>query len=131
MSEGIITAIISAVATLLVAYATLHVQIKKDREKSTEEIKALLDKHREEYLGKISDVQGNIQGVKDDVLTINANVQQQVAIIEVKIETLSERVDKHNGIYDKTIALQQDVALHEEKIKVANHRRDDLEHKAV
>lgn len=65
------------------------------------------------------------------MLTINANVQQQVAIIEVKIETLSERVDKHNGIYDKTIALQQDVALHEEKIKVANHRIDDLEHKAV
>ena len=131
MSEGIITTIISAVASLIVAYATLHVQMKKDREKSTEEIKALLDKHREEYLGKISDVKDDIQSVKDDVLTINANVQQQVAIIEVKIETLSERVDKHNGIYDKTIALQQDVALHEDKIKVANHRIDDLEHKAV
>lgn len=123
MSEAIITALISAVSALLVAFGTWHVQIKKDREKSTEELKEVLDNHRDEYLGKIRDVQ-------DDIARVNATVQQQVAVIEVKIETLSERVDKHNGIYDKTMALQQDVALHEEKIKVANHRIDDLEHKA-
>lgn len=124
MSEAIITAIISAVASLAVAFGTWHVQIKKDREKSTEELKGILTQHRDEYLGKIRDVQEDISGV-------NATVQQQIAIIEVKLDTLSDRVDKHNGIYDKTIALQQDVALHEEKIKVANHRIDDLEKNAV
>lgn len=124
MSEAIITAIISAVASLAVAFGTWHVQIKKDREKSTEELKGILTQHRDEYLGKIRDVQEDISG-------INATVQQQIAILEVKLDTLSDRVDKHNGIYDKTIALQQDVALHEEKIKYANQRIDDLEKNAV
>lgn len=124
MSETIITALISAVASLIVAFGTWHISIKKDRDKATEELKEVLEAHRTEYLGKIRDVQ-------DDISKVNATVQQQIAVIEVKMDTLSERVDKHNGIYDKTIQLQQDVALHEEKIKVANHRIDDLENKAV
>lgn len=124
MSETIITALISAIASLIVAFGTWHVSMRKERDKSTEELKEILEEHRTEYLSKIRDVQ-------DDISKVNATVQQQIAVIEVKMDTLSERVDKHNGIYDKTIALQQDVALHEEKIKVANHRIDDLEHKAV
>lgn len=124
MSEAIITALISAVASLLVAFGTWHISMKKERDKSTEDLKEVLEAHREEYLNKIRDVQ-------DDISKVNATVQQQIAVIEVKMDTLSERVEKHNGIYDKTMQLQQDVALHEEKIKVANHRIDDLEHKAV
>lgn len=124
MSEAIITALISAFASLLVAFGTWHISMKKERDKSTEDLKEVLEAHREEYLNKIRDVQ-------DDISKVNATVQQQIAVIEVKMDTLSERVDKHNGIYDKTMQLQQDVALHEEKIKVANHRIDDLEHKAV
>lgn len=124
MSEAIITALISAVASLMVAFGTWHISMKKERDKSTEDLKEVLEAHREEYLNKIRDVQ-------DDISKVNATVQQQIAVIEVKMDTLSERVEKHNGIYDKTMQLQQDVALHEEKIKVANHRIDDLEHKAV
>jgi len=123
MSEAIITAIISAVASLAVAFGTWHVQIKKDREKSTEELKGILTQHRDEYLGKIRDVQEDISG-------INATVQQQIAIIEVKLDTLSDRVDKHNGVIDRTIELEKNAVLTEEKIKVANHRIDDLEKNA-
>ena len=122
MSEAIITAIISAVASLAVAFGTWHVSIKKDREKQTDEIKEMLSSHRDEYLGKIRDVQDDISGV-------NATVQQQIAVIDVKIETLSERVDKHNGVIDRTIELEKNAVLTEEKIKVANHRIDDLERK--
>lgn len=50
-------------------------------------------------------------------------------LIEYKIDKLSERVDKHNSVIAHTYKLEQDYALIDEKIKVANHRIDDLERK--
>lgn len=122
MSEAIVTALISAVASLVVAFGTWHVSMRKDREKQTEEVLKMLTEHREEYLSEIRDV-------KDDVSRVNATVQNQVSIIEIKIEELSSRVEKHNNVIERTFKLEQECALHEEKIKVANHRIDDLEHK--
>ena len=122
MSEGIITAIITAVSTLLVTFVTCYFTIKKTREQQIEEIKGVLNNHRDEYLGKIRDVQ-------DDITNVNSTVQQQIAIIELKIDTLSERVDKHNSVIERTFKLEQASAVHEEKIKVANNRIADLEHK--
>lgn len=50
-------------------------------------------------------------------------------LLEYKIDKLSERVDKHNSVIARTYKLEQDYALMDEKIKVANHRIDDLERK--
>ena len=124
MSETIITAIISAASTLLVSFGTWHFSMKKERDKSTEEIKAILETHREEYLGKIDDV-------KEDISCVNANFKQEIAVMTVKMDTLSERVDKHNNIVERTYKLEEITSVHSEKISVANHRIDDLEHKAV
>lgn len=52
---------------------------------------------------------------------------KQMAIIELKIDTLSERVNKHNNLIERTYKLEEQTALQEEKIKVANHRIEDLE----
>lgn len=46
-----------------------------------------------------------------------------------KIEELKKEVEKHNGLIDRVYKLEQEASLTEEKIKVANHRIDDLEHK--
>ena len=40
---------------------------------------------------------------------------------------MEEKVDKHNNVIDRTYKLEELTALQEEKIKVANHRIDDLE----
>lgn len=48
-------------------------------------------------------------------------------LIEYKIDTLSERVEKHNQVIARTYALESRADLIEEKIKVANHRIEDLE----
>lgn len=122
MSEGIVTAIITAVSTLLVTFITCYFTIKKDREKQIEEIKGILNNHRDEYLGKIRDVQ-------DDITQVNSTVQNQVAIIEVRISDLSKEVEKHNQVIERTFRLEQTTAVHEEKIKVANNRIADLERK--
>lgn len=46
-----------------------------------------------------------------------------------RIEQLEKKVDKHNNIIERTYKLEDNDKLLEEKIKVANHRIDDLESK--
>lgn len=48
-------------------------------------------------------------------------------LLEYKIDKLSERVDKHNSVIARTYKLEQDYAVVNEQIKVANHRITDLE----
>ena len=40
---------------------------------------------------------------------------------------LEEKVDKHNSVIERTFKLEEQAALIEERIKVANHRIEDLE----
>ena len=51
----------------------------------------------------------------------------KLALIKQEIETLSDRVDKHNSVIERTYKLEQRTAVLEEKAKVANHRITDLE----
>ena len=46
-----------------------------------------------------------------------------------RIEQLEKKVDKHNNVIERTYKLEDNDKLLEEKIKVANHRIDDLEEK--
>lgn len=53
-------------------------------------------------------------------------------LTQYRLEQLEKKVDKHNSVIERTFALEEREAIIEEKIKVANHRIDDLEgyHKA-
>lgn len=44
-----------------------------------------------------------------------------------RIEQLEKKQDKHNAVIERTYRLEEAVALQDEKIRVANHRIDDLE----
>ena len=44
-----------------------------------------------------------------------------------RIEQLEKKVEKHNNFIERVYELERKTDLHEEKIKVANHRIDDLE----
>lgn len=50
-----------------------------------------------------------------------------IALIDYKLTELTDRVNKHNNVVERTYKLEELTALQEEKIKVANHRIDDLE----
>lgn len=50
-----------------------------------------------------------------------------LALLDYKIGELQKHVDKHNNLIERTYKLEQKSAIHEEQIKVANHRIDDLE----
>lgn len=44
-----------------------------------------------------------------------------------RIGQLEKKVEKHNNLITRTFKLEQDFAVLDEKMKVANHRIDDLE----
>jgi dihydroorotase-like cyclic amidohydrolase len=68
-------------------------------------------------------------GVTLVVCLINNHGQQEKtrALLEYKLEELTKRVDKHNNVIDRTYRLEKAMEVQEERIKVANHRIDDLE----
>jgi hypothetical protein len=49
------------------------------------------------------------------------------ALTNYKIEELTKKVEKHNGVIDRVYKLEERAEVTDEKIKVANHRIDDLE----
>ena len=53
--------------------------------------------------------------------------QETIALIDYKLSELTKRVDKHNNVVDRTYHLEEQTAIQEEKLKVANHRIEDLE----
>ena len=116
----VLNTIITSLISLFVAFGTWHVSMKKDREKQMDEVKDMLMDHREEYLSGIREVQ-------DDITQINATVQNQISIIDVKLDTLSDRVERHNQVIDRTYSLERQTALHDEQIRAAQHRLDNLE----
>lgn len=53
--------------------------------------------------------------------------RKSTALIAYRLEQLEDKVAKHNSVIERTFALEERVAIGEEKIRVANHRIDDLE----
>ena len=51
-----------------------------------------------------------------------------IALIEYKLDQLTKKVELHNNAVERLYAVEQKVAIHDEKFSVANHRINDLEH---
>ena len=49
------------------------------------------------------------------------------ALIAYRIEQLEKKQDKHNNLIERMYHAEEQLSVHDEKIKVANHRIDDLE----
>ncbi len=62
------------------------------------------------------------------IATIELNGKNQ-SLLEYRLKQLEEKVNKHNQIVVCTYKLEDRCNVFDEKIKVANHRIDDLESK--
>lgn len=118
MDSSVLGVIITQVGAILIASGGWYFGAKKDREKTREAVKQ------------------EIQDLRGDVSDMGANLQQKIAVLELElnhtrndINVLSGRVEKHNGVIERVFHLEDADKLLEEKIKVANHRIDDLERK--
>ena len=115
-------AIISGVVTLLVSIGSFQTSVKKDRDKAKEELRTTLDENYRK-------TQQDIRDLKDDITQVNATVQNQISLVELKIQTLTATVEKHNQVVERVYRLEDNDRLLDERIKVANNRILDLERK--
>lgn len=53
--------------------------------------------------------------------------RKSTALIAYRFEQLEQKVSKHNNLVERTYALEESVALMDERVRVANHRIADLE----
>ncbi len=94
-------------------------QRKRDdskREKEKEQQQAELTAHLEEIIANQDDSTNQIRS--------------EIEMVKYQLSELAKHVDKHNNVIERTYELEKRTELQEEKIKVANHRLNDLE-KAV
>lgn len=61
------------------------------------------------------------------IITVVWSNKATTAVMNEKIETLSKRVERHNQVVERTYKLEQECAVLDEKIKVANNRIKNLE----
>ena len=53
--------------------------------------------------------------------------RKSTALIAYRLEQLEQKVSKHNKLVERTYALEESVALMDERVRGANHRIADLE----
>ena len=53
--------------------------------------------------------------------------RKTTALVVYRLEQLEDKVHKHNNLIERTYCLEKRCDLADEKLKVANHRLDDLE----
>ena len=110
MPTEIWCAIISGIVTLIVSVGSFQASVRKDREKAKDELHAELKAYYEKNREAIDEIrQKDLQEIRDDVTQMGANLQQKIAVIEEKIITLSNRVEKHNQVIERTYKLEQAV----------------------
>lgn len=56
--------------------------------------------------------------------------RKSAALVEYRLKQLEEKVAAHNNLVERMYAVEEKQALTDEKLKVANHRIDDLERSA-
>ena len=146
MSDNVITALITGavaiVTTMITATVTYRLSSKKDRNEQVAAVKAELIKYHEKNRDEIRDIRQNDLGeirnditeTRDDITQMGANLQNKISLLELQqvhtredIGTLSARVEKHNGVIERTYRLEDNDKLLDEKISVGNHRIADLE----
>lgn len=59
----------------------------------------------------------------------DADLEVLKATIKIEIASLTRQVEKHNEVIERVYSLENKADVFEEKLKVANHRIDDLERK--
>lgn len=76
-----------------------------------------------------------LAGVIVTVIVGNKNTAKQIKdqseLTLYRIQQLEKKQDAHNTLIERMYAVEDKVNIHDEKIRVANHRIDDLEHRGA
>ena len=112
--------VIAAIFTFLASVGSAAIVSIGNRNKTIEAVKEELRNVREE--SKATD-----QEMHADIIMLGQQTESNLALIRKDIGTLSERVEKHNSVIERVFKLEKATDVMDEKMRVANHRIDDLE----
>lgn len=131
---SLITGVVTALGTILGFIATSKENKRKAEEahnKRIEDLQANLERKmesdRQSSLEAMRQVNAYMSRNSDNLSELRAQTQQFQAVIELRITELSDRVNKHNSIVERTYALEKQVGILDNREKVSEHRLDDLE----
>ena len=79
------------------------------------------------WISAIAMIGSALVGAVTSIIVCVVNNNKQNALILYRINELEKKQDKHNNLIERTYRLEEQAAIHEEKIAVANHRISDLE----
>lgn len=113
----VLVAVIGGAVTLTGYILVDKREKNKQLDNFKEEVIKTLNSHRTEYLNGIAEVKSNISDIK------TAYVQSQ-SVIELKIDSLEKKQDKHNSLIDRMYHTEQDVAVIKEQIKTSRDLDD-------
>lgn len=95
---------------------TKKMELDMGRNEALEAIKAKFDAKLESLSNKLDDIIKDQTEIKTEQLRTSLYVTQ-----------LQKDVQKHNGVIERTMALEKQVAVLDNREKVSEHRLDDLE----
>lgn len=134
---AIISGVVSSFGAILVYIGNEKQRKTKLAETHAEQLKELeksltntLKEHRQEYMDEIGKVSKRIDDIENNITNIQAVYQQNTAVIELKIQTLSDHVEKHNKVIERTYNLEKEVEVLKNRESVSEHRLTDIEKKA-
>jgi peptidoglycan hydrolase CwlO-like protein len=116
MPTEVITALISAGVTLFVSIGSWHISNHTTRKQDQEKLQTMLDEHK-------ADTRKQIDSLKDEITDFNSQVQVHLAELDMAIKTLSDRVEKHNNLIDRTYKLESEVRMNTSEI---NHLKERI-----
>ena len=61
------------------------------------------------------------------VITVLTTSRKTTALMDYRLKELEKKQDKHNAVIERTYKLEDRANILDEKMKVANHRIEDLE----
>lgn len=109
MNDAVLAAMISGFVTLAVCMVNNFCQRRAaDRQ------------HRTTIAAANKQYQATIEAAKEQHNTT-------IALIEYKLDRLEKKVDLHNNAVERLYKAEKALEVQDERIKVANHRIDDLE----
>ena len=78
-------------------------------------------------IGIVASHFSTVQKIDANSKVADEKIQGEINVLKADIRTLSNRVEAHNKVVERTYQLERRADVLEEKTKVANHRIEDLE----
>ena len=124
---AILTIICTPMLTLAGIVVTERTKLKSKRLELDGSKDENLKRCQEAHKYDIDEVRKEFNGRLDDICEKVDDISKEQYRISILFSGLKEEVQKHNNVIDRTLALEKNFAVLENRTRVSEHRIEDLE----